>query len=58
MTKKDYELLAKAVKRQFDFFGENESVMTRFAVYLATDLENTNERFDRKRFLRACGVEA
>lgn len=64
MTKKDFELIAGAV-RQSRLVGLNiaESTAHRFseqractARRLADALATTNPRFDRARFLAACGV--
>ena len=62
MTKKDYELLAKAIYGSLiqsysldwqDRFIEQHKVTAR---HVAIALERTNPRFDRARFLEACGV--
>lgn len=67
MTKKDYELIAKAMKQSYS----NAQSLTMpkktkedmkllsgiaFTVYsLTAHLENANHKFDRKKFLAACG---
>lgn len=52
MTRKDYELIASAIQ-----FGiANEGDMRIVAYYLAGALLANNPRFDRKRFLAACGI--
>lgn len=62
MTKKDYELIAKAVygsrmqsdKLEWqDRFNEQHQMTAR---WLANVLGTTNPRFDRDRFMAACGV--
>lgn len=63
MTKKDYVLLAAALKAsrcEFESGSEyGRGVRTQFevtALKLATALQSDNQRFDRERFLKACGV--
>lgn len=53
MTRKDFELIASTIAGLFPGQpGHRLTVADRFADQLAT----TNARFDRERFLRACGV--
>jgi hypothetical protein len=61
MTKKDYELIAKAIETSGSmYFNQNEaekvSAMIEFAYSIATSLKEDNPRFDRVRFLEACGI--
>jgi hypothetical protein len=61
MTRKDYELLAEAIrltrnKADFQGFTVEESTLSAVANSMAQLLEYENPRFDRKRFLEACGV--
>lgn len=70
MTKKHYELIAEAFKnsRSLILEGENkpstayEELLLKgwetTARVMATQLSKTNLKFDRARFLEACGVEA
>lgn len=56
MTRKDYTLIAAAVERM----ARHESKEGRQAIYgvvhaLAHDLRRDNERFERARFMAACG---
>lgn len=54
MTHKDYELIAKAVKQA----GERTTGIAgvvQVAAELANALAGTNPRFDRERFIKACG---
>lgn len=74
MTKKDYQLIAKAIKlaidynrtqsgrmsaseeyrmAHVDYIVEDESV----AINLAALLQEDNPRFDRTKFLTACGIQ-
>ena len=59
MTKKDYELIAAAVRenaaltRRDDAF---KAAVADVAGSLAVALASDNPRFDRARFLAACGV--
>lgn len=62
MTRKDYELIAKAIKRaneNWEGFEEEYPavVIAGISAMLATQLEQDNPRFDRARFLTACGVK-
>ena len=62
MTRKDYELIARALNRANEnwqgFEEENpQVVITAICAYLAKELVQDNPRFDRTRFLSACGLE-
>lgn len=71
MTKKDYELIAKALKGARVYDGQvsmtpeqvgtakthNRAIETA-ARHIGNELAKQNERFDFVRFLKACGVEA
>jgi len=50
MTRKDYQLIAQVFARA------NFNSIDLLARDLATELEAENPRFDRARFLSACGV--
>jgi hypothetical protein len=54
MTKKDYELIAQAVREitANDYPQDRQDKANLFATALA----NTNPRFNRSTFLEACGV--
>lgn len=52
MTRKDYELIAQAIA---NVWCDSEAQMA-IAESLASELEQENPRFDRSRFLSACGV--
>jgi hypothetical protein len=59
MTKKDYELIAGAIREDLNCYKDltHEAVAVRvLARRLATQLESTNPRFNRELFLTACGV--
>lgn len=62
MTKKDYILIAKAVKEARDDVQNaphNEKyIVSTVAFALARELEKDNSRFDRQKFIEACGIEA
>jgi len=62
MSKKDYELIAKAIYGSLiqsgslewqERFTEQHRITAR---HIANALERTNPRYDRERFLTACGV--
>ena len=55
MTRKDYILNADAIKAQHKPHNDTETVQE-IALSLADLLEGDNPRFDRDRFLTACGV--
>lgn len=62
MTKKDYQLIAgriKILKSDYDKRQQPDKsdAMVDFAYLLSLKLERENERFDRERFLVACGVK-
>lgn len=61
MTRKDYELIAAAIKRAHDTSHsaagcDGTAIVEDLAEDLAGELEATNPRFDAARFLEACGV--
>lgn len=62
MTRKDYELIAKRISDQIElthFSNDNHSArmsLRSLARNLAEDLAKGNQRFDRDRFLAACGA--
>lgn len=64
MTKQDFELIASHIRESWiDNEGPSAAPHKQWrgvesvAYRLASALERTNPRFDRARFLRACGVE-
>lgn len=62
MTKKDYELIAFPIKRQIDYAnrkynGDRWLTVSVIAKDLADLFAQANPRFDRNKFLQACGIE-
>jgi len=64
MTKKDYELIAQSIWRSGYMKDKNkvrqeakEAMRRLIANDLCGSLANENPRFDRTRFLEACGIE-
>jgi hypothetical protein len=62
MSRKDYELIAAAIKFELNKWGDltssAEVQMTRaVAGSIAEALKRDNPRFDSIRFIRACGFE-
>lgn len=59
MTKEHFELIAETIKDARLHLDSETSAKAReqIAYRFAESLEDTNERFDRERFLAACGVE-
>lgn len=55
MTRKDYELIAEVIRNADEVasFDSREAI----AENLASALQRENYRFDRARFLTACGVK-
>jgi len=53
MTRKDFQVIAEAIKD----INARKAHGDRIAELMAEALKKTNPRFDKKRFLTACGVE-
>ncbi|WP_109798667.1 hypothetical protein [Novosphingobium meiothermophilum] len=61
MTRKDYELIAAAVSEARADMADHPGRLAgaaQTARRLASALRTTNPRFDRDRFLAACGVDS
>lgn len=56
MTKKDYELVASVVK-EFMQLMQTKAIPKHFGFALANAFEQHNPKFDRAKFLKACGIE-
>ena len=59
MTRKDFELIAGVISQlsaDFTNGGEDTVSLSLVAGELADALADTNERFNRETFLKACGV--
>jgi hypothetical protein len=61
MTRKDYVLIAQVIKTQIDMSDKFQEELSKvgaqnIAYDLAWKLGEDNPRFDRARFLEACGV--
>jgi myosin-crossreactive antigen len=60
MTRKDYIMIAKIIAHnqpQFKEGEEGQTLLWILANQFATELQADNPRFDRARFLAACGVK-
>ena len=57
MTRKDYNLIADAIRGAVDAHGQAASVKLA-AENLAHRLRHTNPRFETARFMAACGFSA
>jgi hypothetical protein len=60
MTRKDYVMIAstlKGMQRQFKEGEEGNTLLWILAQQFANELQADNPRFDRARFLTACGVK-
>lgn len=53
MSRKDFEMIARVVR----YFRSRNLVVPGLGEAFADELEKTNPRFDRQRFLKACGVD-
>jgi hypothetical protein len=61
MTRQDFQLIADVFNEAREWsegYSRDESCRRILAERMADKLATTNERFDRARFLKACGVEA
>ena len=66
MTKRHFIAIAATFKRELELMTDTDSSHTAaeyaavcaIARHLATTFADVNPRFDRARFLRACGVES
>jgi hypothetical protein len=58
MSRKDYESLARAIREQHERepYLESRQAIMRTALLIANVLAADNPRFDRERFLEACGL--
>lgn len=59
MTRKDYKLVAGAlhvIRQELHTHNNSAYTLERIAKVLAVQLQADNPRFDRARFLAACGV--
>lgn len=62
MTKKDFELIAKVLHKDITTADQypkatHSQILKAQALQFAFVLAKQNERFDRSRFLTACGLE-
>lgn len=59
LSKKDHEAIAQIIKQATDEHKANQPtryVLEGIGLRLATYFEDNNSRFDRQRFLTACGL--
>jgi hypothetical protein len=57
MTRKDYQLIANVFNELAQVIELEGTIATTLIHNLADDLQADNPRFDRARFLTACGVK-
>lgn len=57
MTKKDYELIAMVISALPSFVEITEVGHERIALRFAGALESKNPKFNKSKFLQACGIE-
>jgi len=61
MTRKDYVLIARALNDSRPITSSNQFAHAQHhndCTFIARALANDNPRFDRERFLEACGVQS
>lgn len=58
MTKKDFELIAKGIARRMDTSERERLVVIQVALSIATEIEMVNPKFNRHKFLTACGIDS
>ena len=58
MTRKDFELIASTIRNMPSHAASLRTARESCARAFADALGATNPRFDKARFLKACGVEA
>ena len=64
VTKKDFKAIAEIIKKQTICIADTDSILCKavkdigysYAVKLAAYFATQNPRFDRQRFLNACGL--
>lgn len=60
MTRKDFELIANNIRIALEGVRSNDKPgdgLRWLAIEFSRDLSSTNSRFNRTRFLEACGVK-
>jgi hypothetical protein len=57
MTKTDYEMVATSVKRWYGLMNVTYLTLFELVDELATAFESDNPKFNRNKFLTACGIE-
>lgn len=59
MRKKDFLVIAKPFKKMMDEYnGHNDTfIITKLADLMAGEFESADYKFDRQKFLAACGIE-
>lgn len=59
MTRKDYVLIADAIKRSAEFASRDErNAIAGAAAFIANAMRQGNSRFEKARFMTACGFPA
>jgi hypothetical protein len=58
VSKKDFELIARVLRFRRGMLTDEDAIeqVDILAAMFATELASTNPRFDRERFIAACGV--
>ena len=56
LTKKDFKAIAEIIKTSFDGDSATEFELPALAEHLADYLATKNPKFDREKFMKACGL--
>ena len=56
MTRRDFELIAGVIRYVAELKTTDKNTLYLIAYGLATELGKNNSRFDKPRFMEACGV--
>ena len=56
MTRRDFELIAGVVRYVRDLKTTDANTLDLLSIGFANELGRNNQRFDKARFMRACGV--
>ena len=57
MKKKDYENIARCFRATLKHYPRSNDVLGIMATYMAYNFQIDNYKFDKKKFIEACGVE-
>jgi hypothetical protein len=55
MTRKDYEIIADAIKNSHEGEGSSRVIAMRIANKLSSHMKEGNPNFNKDKFMKACG---